>query len=238
MRKQLDIGDHEFDMKILIINPNSSPEVTATISKQASEMDNISADVEVICIPGTPISIESYRDEAKAVEKIVDYVELHKDGYDGFIIACHTDVGVQQIREITDKPVIGIGEASMKIATMLGHSFTVLSLRDKVIPKKYDFVRLMGLESQCASVRPTGLSVAKTSDFNERIIALTESGRKAIEEDGAEVLVLGCAGMAGAAKALSRNLGVPVVDGVEAAVRLIELLVSCGFKTSKVRKYR
>jgi allantoin racemase len=136
---------------------------------------------------------------------------------------------------LTSKPAIGIGEASMLFALPLGHKFSILSLKRKKIPQKEDLVKKYGLENRCASIRATGLGVV--ANYKEKKEKLIQEGEKAVKEDGAEVLILGCAGMAGLDKEIEKIVNVPVIDGVVSALMLIESLIRYGASTSKVGKY-
>ena len=222
-------------MKILCINPNSSPEVTKAIEGICKEYALPNSEVEVKCIEEAPSGIESYHDAAISEKYLLERFEEWKGKYDGFIIACHSDIGVDLLRELTDKPVIGIGEASMLLALPLGHKFSILSLKKKKIPQKEDLVKKYGFENRCASVRITGLGVV--GDDKEKREKLIQEGEKAVEEDGAEVLILGCAGMAGLDKEIEKIVNVPVIDGVVSALMLIESLIRYGVSTSKAGKY-
>lgn len=222
-------------MKILCINPNSSQEVTIGIENIYKNYALPTTKIEVKCIKEAPPGIESYHDAAVSVQYLLDKFEEWKDEYDGFIIACHSDIGVDLLRELTDKPVIGIGEASMLFALPLGHKFSILSLKRKKIPQKEDLVKKYGLENRCASIRVTGLGVV--GDDKEKREMLIQEGEKAVKEDGAEVLILGCAGMAGLDKEIEKIVNVPVIDGVVSALMLIESLIRYGVSTSKVGKY-
>jgi len=222
-------------LKILCINPNSSQEVTESIKKICKDYALSDIEVEVKCIQQAPSGIESYHDAAVSLKYLLDKFKEWEKQYDGFIVACHSDIGVDLLRELTAKPVIGIGEASMLFAQPLGHKFSILSLKRKKIPQKEDLVRKYGLESRCASIRITGLGVIATDEQKRE--KLIQEGIKAVKEDGAEVLILGCAGMAGLDKKIEKIVGVPVIDGVASALMIIESLVRYGVKTSKVGKY-
>ena len=222
-------------MKILCINPNSSPEVTKAIEGICKEYALPNSEVEVKCIEEAPPGIESYHDAAVSKKYLLDKFEDWKNEYDGFIIACHSDIGVDLLRELTKKPVIGIGEASMLFALPLGHKFSILSLKKKKIPQKEDLVKKYGLENRCASIRATGLGVI--ADYKEKREKLIQEGEKAVKEDRAEVIILGCAGMAGIDKEIEKEIGVPVIDGVVSALLIIESLIRYGVSTSKVGKY-
>ena len=222
-------------MRILCINPNSSPEVTEAIEGICREYALPKSKIEVKSIKEAPPGIESYLDAAISEKYLLDKFEKWKEKYDGFIIACHSDIGVDLLRELTDKPVIGIGEASMLLALPLGHKFSILSLKKKKIPQKEDLVKKYGFENRCASVRITGLGVV--GNDKEKREKLIQEGEKAVEEDGAEVLILGCAGMAGLDKEIEKIVNVPVIDGVVSALMLIESLIRYGVSTSKAGKY-
>lgn len=195
----------------------------------------LNTEIEVKFIEEAPRGIESYLDAAISKRYLLEKFKEWKEKYDAFIIACHSDIGVDLLRELTDKPVIGIGEASMLFALPLGHKFSILSLKRKKIPQKEDLVRKYGLENRCASIRITGLGVIATDEQKRE--KLIQEGIKAVKEDGAEVLILGCAGMAGLDKKIEKIVGVPVIDGVASALMIIESLVRYGVKTSKVGKY-
>lgn len=222
-------------MKILCINPNSSKEVTEGIENICKNYALTDTEVEVKYIQEAPSGIESYHDAAVSEKYLLDKFEKWKEKYDGFIIACHSDIGVDILRELTKKPVIGIGEASMLFALPLGYKFSILSLKRKKIPQKEDLVKKYGLENKCTSIRATGLGVV--ANYKEKREKLIQEGIKAVKEDGAEVLILGCAGMAGIDKEIEKIVGVPVIDGVVSALLIMESLIRYGVNTSKVGKY-
>jgi len=222
-------------LKILCINPNSSTEVTSAIEEICRKYALLDTEIDVKCIKEAPSDIESYHDAAISEKYLLERFEEWKEKYDGFIIACHSDVGVDLLRELTDKPVMGIGEASMLFALPLGHKFSILSLKKKKIPQKEDLVKKYGFENRCASIRITGLGVI--ANYQEKKEKLIQEGMKAVEEDGAEVLILGCAGMAGLDKEIEKVIGVPVIDGVVSAIMTIESLIRYRALTSKAGKY-
>jgi len=224
-----------FILKILCINPNSSSEITKGIEKICRKYALPNTEIEVESIKKAPSGIESYHDAAISGKYLLDKFEEWKEQYDGFIVACHSDGGVDLLREMTSKPVIGIGEASLLFASVLGHKFSILSLKKKILPKKEDLVRKYGFEKRCASIRATGLRVVATA--KEKREKLVQEGIKAVKEDGAEVLILGCAGMASFDKKIEKIVGVPVIDGVVSALMMMESLIRYGVSTSKVGKY-
>lgn len=219
-------------MKILIINPNSDLEMTKAIQETANNF--IKKEFEVICKPtsGAPKFIETYEDELKAAPGMMQLVRENKD-YDAFIVACHDDPNLDAIKEITKKPVVGIGEASMKIASMLGHRFSVVSTSRHSIPLKEELVRKYHLQDVLASVRAPGEEMSEYSEKEKYL----QVAKLAIQENMAEVIVLGCAGMTGLDKYLEEKLGVPVLDGVICALIIVVGLVKYGVSTSKVRRF-
>jgi allantoin racemase len=220
-------------MKILIINPNSSPEMTGKIKETALSFAAGEFEVDCLPTPGAPDYIETYEDQLRAAPGMIQLVRENAKTYDAFIVACHCDPNLDAIKEITTELVVGIGEASMKIASMLGHSFSVVTDTTHSVPNKEALVRKYHLQEALASARaperePEGLS------FDEKIFRAAEA---AVKEDHAEVLVLGCAGMTGLDKRLQEQLGVPVLDGVVCALIIASGLVRYGVSTSKARRY-
>jgi allantoin racemase len=220
-------------MKILIINPNSDPEMTRVIQEAAANFAG--EDFETVCLPtpGAPKFIETYEDEIKAAPGMIQMVRKNEDKFDAFIIACHDDPNLDTMKEITKKPVVGIGEASMKLASMLGHRFSVVSSSKHSIPIKEALVRKYHLQEVMASVRAPKDEVRYQSEEEKYM----EAAQSAIDEDMAEVIVLGCAGMAGLDRRLEGKLGAPVLDGVVCALIIASGLVKYGVSTSKIRRY-
>jgi len=220
-------------MKILIINPNSDTVMTATILEAARKFAN--GDFEVNCLPtpGAPKFIETYEDQVNAAPGMLRLLRDNETAYDAFIVACHCDPNLDAMKEVTKKPVVGIGEASMKMATMLGHRFSVVSTDNHSTPNKEALVRKYHLQDLCASVRAPKAEINDCGDEEKYL----QVARRAIEEDMAEVIVLGCAGMAGLDKHLEEKLGVPVLDGVICALIIASGLVKYNVSTSKIRRY-
>lgn len=220
-------------MKILIINPNSSPEMTGKIKETALDFAAGAFEVDCLPTPGTPDYIETYEDQLKAAPGMIRLVRENEETYDAFIVACHCDPNLDAIKEITSKLVVGIGEASMKIASMLGHSFSVVTDTLHSVPNKEALARKYHLQDALASARAPERDSEGLS-FEEKIFQAAEA---AIKEDHAEVLVLGCAGMTGLDKSLQQQLGVPVLDGVVCALIIASGLLRYGVSTSKARRY-
>jgi allantoin racemase len=227
-------------MKIKAINPNTTLEMTENIGIVADKYTSDETEVVAVSPEQGPISIESYYDDYLAVPGILDEILKDESGeYDAFVNACWGDPGLDACREVTEKPVVGIAEGSMYVANMLGASFSVVT----ILPRARDFieeaVRKTGLEGHCASVRCTDLTVVETETTRDTTAeALLEASWEAVEEDGAEVICLGCAGMGGLDEPLKTELPVPVIDSVGAGAVLAEALVRLGKQTSSIRTYK
>jgi allantoin racemase len=221
-------------MKILIINPNSDPDMTADIQRAAERFASGRFDVDCRSTPGAPPFIETYEDQALAGPGMVRLLRENLAAYDAFVLACHCDPHLDALKEISPKPVVGIGEASMKIASMLGHRFSVVSTDPQAVPLKEELVRKYNLGKSLASVRAPRPEEKGLPD-EERYLA---TARAAVAEDGAEVIVLGCAGLAGLDKQIQAALSVPVLDGVSCALILAFGLACYGVTMSKAGRYR
>ena len=220
-------------MKILIINPNSSSEMTEKIKETALNFAAGSFEVECLPTPGAPDYIETYEDQLKAAPGMIQLVRENEETYDAFIVACHCDPNLDAIKEIATKLVVGIGEASMKIASLLGHNFSVITDTFHSVPNKETVARKYHLQEAMVSARAPEGDIEGMS-LEEIIFQAAEI---AVKEDHAEVLVLGCAGLTGMDKRIQRQLGVPVLDGVVCALIIASGLVKYGVSTSKARRY-
>lgn len=220
-------------MKILVINPNSDPGMTADIQQSAEAFAAGEYEVVTLPTPGAPKFIDTYSDQAACAPGMYQLVKENEDKFDAFIVACHCDPNLDLLKELTAKPVVGIGEASMKMASMLGHSFSVVSTGYHSKPNKEAVIHKYFLDGCLASVRAPGASHSGCED-KEKFL---EAARLAVEEDMAEVIVLGCAGLTGLDTYISERLHVPVLDGVICGLIIAAGLVKYGVGTSKIRRY-
>jgi allantoin racemase len=186
-----------------------------------------------------PVSIEGYFDEAFSVPGLL--AEIAKGdamGVSAHIIACFDDTGLEAARCVSQAPVIGIGEAAFHLASMLGHRFTVVTTLSRSIAAIENNLLKYGLASRCARVRACEVPVLSLDDPASNAVGqISAEIERAKQEDQAEVVVLGCAGMADLAARLSERHGLPVIDGVASAVKLAEALGALGLKTSKIGAY-
>ena len=225
-------------MKILVINPNTTLEMTQSIGEMAEKYCIPSTQITSISPDWGPRSIEGHFEEYLSAMATVETVAKFREEYDAFIVACYGDPGVSACREITDKPVGGIGEASMHMACFVGHKFSVVTVIPRIKPLLEDLVTQLGLTSKCASVRATNLSVLEIEKDPERAVTeMISEAKLAIRNDGAEAICLGCAGMGPLDLRVQDAIGVPVFDGTVSAIKVVEGLVSYGKRTSKIRAY-
>lgn len=227
-------------MKIKLINPNTSLAMTKSVEEAARK--HARKDTEIIAVSPArgPESIECYLDDYLAVPGMIEEILKgdREEKADGFIIACFGDPGLQAAREVTDKPVLGIAEAAFSMAKMIAPYFSVVSVLDRSRKMTEDLVHSYGCEKFCRSIRSTGLQVLEFNrDPQKGLEALSREGRKAVEEDGAECILLGCAGFVDFTEKLGKELGVPVLDGVVPAVKLMESLIDMGIRTSKINTW-
>jgi allantoin racemase len=222
-------------MKILVINPNSSAEMTQSIRETMERIKRSDTAVEVVRLEDAPSAIESATDGAMSVPPLLDRVRwANQEEFDAVIIACFSDPGLEPAREVSDTLVLGIQQATLAVASMLGHKYTILTPLSARIPAKEQDIRRFRMDSSCASVRALDLSVAQTeADPGLTKRRVKEVARAAIEQDGAEVIILGCAGMVGYGEELERDLGIVVLDPTTVAFKMAEALVESGLRHSK-----
>ncbi|UCD81942.1 MAG: Asp/Glu racemase [Desulfobacterales bacterium] len=226
-------------MQILLVNPNTTPEMTESVARCARKYARKDTEIEAVNPERGPVSIEGYFDEAIAAEAALELLLEHRGKFDAYIIACFGDPGLFAAREIMTAPVIGIAEAAMLTACTLGYRFSVLDVMKRTWPQIEDLLHRYGLKQRCTSVRAVEMSVLETETRSSRVQdTLISEGRKAVTEDRAEVLLLGCAGMAGLDKDMEDALGVPVLDGVVCAVKMAESLVDYQVLTSKISAFK
>jgi allantoin racemase len=226
-------------MRILVINPNTSEEMTLDIDREARQYARADTEIETVCPAWGPRSIEGHYEEELAAVAMLEVIKERAGDFDGVVIACYGDPGLAAAREISPVPVVGIAEASMLMACTVAHSFSIVTVLPRVKPLLENTVRLHGLDARCASIRTTPLSVLDCERDPEAAgREIVKAAKLAIEEDGAEAICLGCAGMGPLDKAVSSEVGVPVLDGVACAVKLVEGLLDYGLATSRVAAYK
>ena len=223
--------------KICIINPNTTKAMTHKIDLTAKNFANV--DTEIISVEPNigPESIEGYYDEAFCIPGLIEEINNNINA-DGYIIACFDDTGLDAVRSITDKPVIGIGEAAYHVASIVSGNFSVITTLSRSInPLKHN-LKKYGLFEKCVSISAIEVPVLDLEEIsNDNLDKLNKGIEKTILEDNSEAIILGCAGMSNLAKDLELSHGLPVIEGVSSAVVLTEGLINLQVKTSKIGSY-
>ncbi len=224
---------------IYIINPLTDKEFEEMTFREVEPAASAETQLRVVSIDKGPASIECRYDEVIAAPYVVKKVREVADKADAIIINCFGDVAVDAAREVTDVPIIGPGTSSMALAQLLGHNFSVVTVLSRLAPLIDTIAAELGT-TKLASVRAVipDIPVLELKDRAKTVEKLTKESVKAIEEDGAHVIVLGCTGMAGLADQLKHELAdqgykVPVLDPLIVALKLAEILVD--MKTSQSR---
>ncbi len=226
--------------KILVINPNSSESMTESIRQTVAAHRSGEFAFEVIRTPNSPNVLESFADYTLAGREVLAKVNTIPAGmYHGLLLACFGDPCLEALKEVSAAPVIGIAEASMAMALLLGSKFSILAAVDKATAMMDQLVLKYGLRDRLASVESLGLSIeAFMNDadlLKEKVIA---AGSRAMER-GCEVLIYGCAGMTMlSARELSTLLGITVLDPVVCGMAAIEGITAKGLAVSKSGLYR
>lgn len=222
-------------MNLLIINPNTTRAMTKTIAAAAQSVT--AAEIIAATPDHGPVSIEGHYDAAFAVPGVIAEIQKHPAA-DAVVIACFDDTGLHAARCLCAAPVVGIGEAAFHTASLVCDKFTVITTLARSISTLENNLRQYGLAARCAKVRAAEVPVLELenpqSDARANISAVIKI---ALQEDGADGIVLGCAGMANLARELQDAHGVPVIDGVVCAVKLAESLAALGMKTAKTGAY-
>lgn len=220
-------------MKILLINPNTTSSMTQAIAHAARAVAAPGTEIVATQPSFGPASIECHYDEAFAAAGVAEQVRLGGATADAVVIACFGDPGLDAAREATAAPVLGIAEAAFHAATFLATRFSVVTTLTRTCVIAERLVQRHGFEAQCAGVHGTDIPVLDLEGAGETLVRqIEDAARVALAQDRSGAIVLGCAGMAPLCAELSARLGVPVIDGVAAAVKFAEALAALGLRTS------
>jgi len=224
-------------MRIHVINPNTTRSMTLKIGAAAKAAASPGVEVTAVNPGFGPASIEGYFDEAFSVPGLIEEIAKAPDA-DAFVIACFDDTGLEAARCAAQAPVVGIGEAAFHMASLIAAKFSVVTtLARSIVPIEHNLAKY-GLAPRCARVRAAEVLVlALEEPGSDARLSIEREIERALADDGAEAIVLGCAGMTDLARDLERKAGVPVLDGVACAVSLAESLVRLNLKTSKRMTY-
>lgn len=205
---------------ILVINPNSNQAVTDGLSEALEHFRFPGGPkIECLTLADGPFGIESQVDSDSVILPLVRMVEDRPDAA-AFVIACYSDPGIDAVRSVATCSVFGIQESGTLMAMARGDRFGVIALSDRSIARHLRYLRRMQVIDRLAGERAADLTVAESASDGQTLDVLAEAGRLLVEEDGANVIVLGCAGMARHRVKLENALGVPVIDPTQAAVAM------------------
>ncbi len=206
--------------KLLVINPNSTVAVTDGINR-ACEVFRVPGAPQIECttLAEGPPGIETQQHVEQVVGPLLSLVSSRSD-CDAYVIACYSDPGLFACRELSSKPVLGISESGILTALTLGQRFGVIAILPGSIPRHLRYVGAMGVSDRLAGERSLGLKVTELSDAGRTFERMVQTGIRLRDDDGANVLVMGCAGMAAYRDDLSAETGLPVVEPTQAAVAM------------------
>ncbi len=207
--------------KILVINPNSTEAVTRGIDEACAPLRMPGGPaIECVTLKEGPPGIETQQHVDAVVQPLLKKIRGAESEYSAFVIACYSDPGLHSIREATRKPVLGISECGILTALTLGQKFGVIAILQKSIARHLRYMGALGVTDRLAGELPVGLPVVELGDASKTFGRMVEVGRRLREEHGADVIVMGCAGMARYRKPLQDEVGIPVVEPTQAAVAM------------------
>jgi Asp/Glu/hydantoin racemase len=206
--------------RILVVNPNSNEVVTRNLAEALMPITfDDGPEIECVTLKEGPYGIET-QEHVESVTLPLRQLVAGRNDVDAFVIACYSDPGLYACREATDRPVFGINEAGVLTALARGERFGVIAISPRSIRRHVRYLRQMGLTQRFAGEQPLDMSVAETASGEGTLARMTEVGKALRDHDGADVVVLGCAGMARHRRPLEATLGIPVIDPTQAAVAM------------------
>ena len=206
---------------ILVINPNSTESMTRVIDEACAPLRMAGGPaIETATLKEGPPGIETQQHVDGLIPPLVSFVRKNEERYAAFVIACYSDPGIFSVREATRKPVLGIAECGILTALTLGHKFGVIAILQQSIPRHLRYMGALGVMDRFAAELPVGLGIAELGDEKRTYGRMVEAGKRLRAEHGADVIVMGCAGMARHRKPLQEAIGVPVVEPTQAAVAM------------------
>ena len=205
---------------IFVINPNSTAAVTRGIDRACEPLRTAGAPrIECVTLADGPPGIQTQRDVDGVVAPMLRLIAEFDPRAAAFVIACFSDPGLHSARETTRRPVLGIMECGILTALTLGQRFGVIAILPTSIPRHLRTINAMGLSSRLANERAVGLPVVELADESKTSSRMIEVGRR-LAADGANSIVMGCAGMAQYRDRVEQAAGVPVVEPTQAAVAM------------------
>lgn len=208
-------------MTLHVINPNSSAEVTAGITEALAPLQShCSAPIKVHLLREGPPGIETQAHVDGVVAPLLQFARSLEADASAFVIACFSDPGLAAMREQSTKPVLGIAESAVLTAMSLGQRFGIISILPGSIPRHMRYLGAMGVLDRLAGDVALGLGVGDLADRDRTYARMVDRAKQLTSERGADVLILGCAGMARYARDLEAEIGCPVVEPCQAATAM------------------
>ena len=199
--------------RILVINPNSTGAVTRGIDEACAPLRMPGGPaIDCVTLKEGPPGIQTQQHVDGVVAPMLKLIRKNETKYSAFVIACYSDPGLHSIREATKKPVLGISECGILTALTLGHKFGVIAILKQSIPRHLRYVGAMGVAERLAGELPVGLEVTELSNEKKTYGRMVSVGKALRDTHGADVVVMGCAGMARYRDPLQKELGIPVVE--------------------------
>jgi len=224
--------------KILVINPVADSRWNKTDGDYLKKIAREGMVIEVVNIEKGPKTIESFYDENFATPEILKIVRENKNQFDGIMINCFADPGLKAAREICNIPVAGPGESAMILASMLGHKFSIVSVKKNAIPMFEMKVVSLGLSKRLSSVEYIDIPVSELEDdFYKTEEAIIDAINRTIKQNNTEVAVLGCTGMLSLYGEVVKRVSIPVVEPAAAALKTLEIFVDLRISHSKTGLY-
>ncbi|MFJ3058071.1 aspartate/glutamate racemase family protein [Herbaspirillum sp. NPDC087042] len=206
---------------LFVINPNSTAAVTHGIDTAMAPMRMAGGPaIECLSLPSGPPGIQTQQDVDSVAPQLVSLARSLRARAAGFVIACYSDPGLHAVREAMDVPVLGIMESGVLTALTLGQRFGVIAILQGSIARHLRAYGAMGVQSRLAGELAIGLNVTELAQYERTLARMSEVGRRLRDEQGADVIVMGCAGMAAYREPLQQALGMPVVEPSQAAVAM------------------
>jgi allantoin racemase len=227
--------------RLLVINPNSSVKMTENIQNTAAALRSDKLDIEVVRMPDSPETLESFAEYTAAGAEVTSYLREKQAGafeFDGVVLACMGDPCLFGLKEVCREPVIGIAEAGISAALLTGYKFSILASSGKAKPMMESMVMSYGLGSRMASVEAFHIPIAGFMEDRALLREMVLKTSRAAIEKGAEVLILGCAGMTVLDDEAPALAGVPIIDPVKAGIVMLNALLEGGFATSRGGLYK
>ena len=214
---------------IVVLNPNSSQSVTDALDEGLEPL-RFSGGPPIRCatLAQGPPAIESDEQVAAVIEPVCDYLRHHENDSAAFVIACFSDPGLREARRSSARPVFGMAECGLLTALAHGRRYGVISILASSLPRHLSYIRHMGIDGRLAADLPVGLGVLELEDRAVALERMVTVGSRLRDEHDADVIVLGCAGMAALRTPLEERLGIPVIEPVQAAVSMAMRAVALG----------